>query len=493
MKLKYKWICGLLAAGLLSTTMTACGYPWSYFGTEKRDTEPGVGTMTPQTEARQAEKRTKENGTETEETAGTDGGKDRKDGAGGDGETEEDGGAEDPEEAYPLPERFDYREGGRLPRVGSQGDLGTCWAFATMLALESSLLPEELWDFSEDHISLKNSFGMDQDMGGDYTMAMAYLLAWQGPVREEDDPYGDGVSPEGLKAVKHVQEIRIPGEKDYDAVKRAVYFHGGVQTSLYMELENGEKSEYYNEETFAYYYDGTEISNHDIVIVGWDDHYSKENFTYGPKKDGAFLCVNSWGSQFGDRGLFYVSYEDVNVGRHNLVYTQVEEPDNYDVIYQSDLCGWLGQLGYGEESAYFANVYRAEGNETLEAVGFYATDEDTEYEVYVAEEDGEPGRLVLGEPAAGGRLRKKGFYTVKLGEPAVLEAGKRFAVAVFVRTPGAVHPVAVEYQNRGNGEAMAQVDLSDGEGYISADGRLWTRAETEQDSNICLKAYTRKR
>lgn len=488
MKLKYKWICGLISVSLLSTAMTACSYPWSFLSTEKKEEQAGFETILPRTEESRKDARgdTKEKTGERGETQE----KDQTEGNGEGGDSSE----EDPEEAYPLPERFDYREWGRCPRVGSQGDLGTCWAFATMIALESSLLPEESWDFSEDHISLQNSFGMDQDMGGDYTMAMAYLLAWQGPVREEEDPYGDGVSPDGLTAVKHVQEIQLPKAKDYDAVKRAVYFHGGVQTSLYMEMESEEsRSEFYNEETFAYYYNGAEASNHDIVIVGWDDHYPKENFTYAPRQDGAFLCVNSWGSQFGEAGLFYVSYEDVNVGSHNLVYTKVEEPDNYDAIYQSDLCGWLGQLGYGDETAYFANVFKAEEKETLEAVGFYATDENTEYEIYVAEEAGKQGDFKLGPVRAKGRFQKTGFYTVELPSPVELKAGERFAAAVFIRTPGSIHPVAIEYRNKENDGVIAKVDLKDGEGYISADGRLWTRVETEQDSNVCLKAYTRRK
>ena len=489
MNLRDRWICGLLSVSLLSATMTACSAPWSFWGTEKQEGQPRFGTVSPYAEGSRADL-----GTERKETE-REGGKEQPgDGIEGNTETEEGDEAEDPEEDYPLPERFDYRECGRLPRVGSQGDLGTCWAFATMLALESTLMPEETWDFSEDHISLQNSFGMDQDMGGDYTMAMAYLLAWQGPVREEDDPYGDGMSPAGLAAVKHVQEVQIPEARDYDAIKRAVYFHGGVQTSLYMGMEDEEsRSEFYEEETFSYYYNGSEASNHDIVIVGWDDHYPKENFTYPPGQDGAFLCVNSWGAQFGDQGLFYVSYEDVNVGTHNLVYTKVEDPDNYDAVYQSDLCGWLGQLGYGDETAYFANVFRAEETETLEAVGFYATDENTEYEVYVLEEAGEADSFVLGTPMCRGRFRKKGFYTVALPSSVALRAGERFAVAVFVQTPDSIHPVAIEYQNKEPEKAMAQVDLNDGEGYISADGRLWTRVETEQDSNVCLKAYTRRK
>ena len=35
---------------------------------------------------------------------------------------------------------------------------------------------------------------------------------------------------------------------------------------------------YYNKSTDAYCYIGTEKPNHDVVIVGWDDSYSKDNF-----------------------------------------------------------------------------------------------------------------------------------------------------------------------------------------------------------------------
>ena len=91
-----------------------------------------------------------------------------------------------------------------------------------------------------------------------------------------------------------------------------------------------------------------------------------------------------------------------------------------------------------------------------------------------------------------GQFDRAGFYTVRLDEPVDLRPGERFAAAVHIRTPGAVHPVAIEFGS-GEGEITAGVDLSDGEGYISSDGRLWSRTETEQASKVCLKVYTRRR
>lgn len=390
-----------------------------------------------------------------------------------------------------LPYAYDYRETGRAPRVKNQGSFGTCWAFASVMALESRLLPEADLSFSEDHMSIRNSFHMKQNDGGEYTMSMAYLLAWQGPVYEEDDEYGDEYSPPGLKPVCHVQDIQIIPSKDYEAIKRAVYLYGGVQSSLYTSMVTGQSdSRYYNKEQGAYCYIGTAKPNHDIVIIGWDDNYSKENFNLDLEGDGAFICANSWGGEFGDEGYFYVSYYDTNIGIHNILYSRVDGTDNYDNIYQTDLCGWVGQLGYGKENAYFANIYTAKEEEELSAVGFYATGQDTSYEVYTVtdvEGSAQFGRRML---AASGTLKNAGFYTVDLDRPVELAAGKKFAVIVSISTPGSVHPVAIEYNSP---DKNLRVDLSDGEGYISFKGTSWERVEEEQKCNVCLKAYTRKK
>ena len=390
----------------------------------------------------------------------------------------------------PLPERYDYREAGRAIPVKNQGSLGTCWAFASLTALETSLPEAERMDFSEDHMSLWEQFPKGQADGGDYIMSMAYLLSWEGPVAEADDVYGDGVRSEGIPAAKHVQEIRLYPSKDYERIKRAVYEDGGVQSSIYTDLAGPySQSSYYNSQTAAYYYDGTAEANHDVVIVGCDDAYPRENFRRQPEGDGAFLCVNSWGEAFGDGGYFYISYYDTNIGTSNVGYISVEEPDNYDHIYQTDLNGWVGQVGYEDETAWFANVYTAGERERLEAVGFYATGPDTEYEIYIVRDaDGAPS-LKNRTLAASGSFSDAGFYTVSLDRPISLKDGERFAAVVSIKSPGKIHPVAIEYDP---GDGKRKVDLTDGEGYISYDGRGWFRAE-EEGCNVCLKAYTAKR
>ncbi len=395
------------------------------------------------------------------------------------------------ENDIPLPSHYDARKDGRTAPVQDQRELGTCWAFSSLLALENALLPEEAWDFSEDHMSHNPNFILGQENGGEYTMSMAYLLAWQGPVREEQDPYGDGISPEGLMPVKHVQEIRILPEGNLEEIKRTILACGGVQSSLYTTIQNGKgQSEYYNPAASAYCYPKKTTPNHDVVIVGWDDDFPKEAFGGKAEGNGAFLCENSWGTEFGDNGFFYVSYYDGNLGQTNIAYTAVEEPDNYDGIYQSDLCGWVGQIGYGEDTAWAANVYTAEREEQVTAVGFYATGPNTAYQVYVLQDVPQKAVSALrnkGKPLAEGKLKHAGYYTVSLEEMVHVKPGERFAVMICLTTPGTIHPIAIEYDAEDN---KSRIDLEDGEGYISYEGKYWASAEENQSCNICLKAYT---
>lgn len=390
-----------------------------------------------------------------------------------------------------FPYSYDYRAEGRVPEIKNQSTFGTCWAFAALMALETTLKPEVNIDFSEDHMSINNNFSMTQNDGGEYTMAIAYLASWTGPVLEEDDPYGDGYSPDGLEAVVHLQEAQVLESKNYDNIKKSVFLYGGVQSSLYMEMPDSKStSMYYDENKYSYCYIGPEKPNHDIVIIGWDDTYPASNFTVEPEGDGAFICANSWGEEFGDRGVFYVSYYDSNIGVHNVIYTGIEDTDNYDNIYQSDLCGWVGQIGYDRDYAYFSNVYTARDDETLEAVAFYAVAPDTSYEVYFVENFENESSFASRRLLTKGSFTNAGYYTVDIPEKIDLECGMRYAVVVYIQTPNSKRPVAVEY--RGDA-ATASVIIDDGEGYISPHGDIWIRTEETKQCNVCLKMFTNKK
>lgn len=383
-----------------------------------------------------------------------------------------------------LPTRYNYAEEGRLPKVQDQGQEGTCWAYATLSAMESSLLPNEKYEFSRKHLVDYSAAYNKNRNGGDYSFSLAYLTSWNGPVSDNANGYG--------KVKKHLQSAQILTPKDQEEMKRMVFKYGGVETSIYLQRAvSADGSPYYNSSAAAYAYEGDSHANHDVVVVGWDDNFPKENFPINVKRDGAFICLNSWGKSFGQDGLFYVSYDCVAFGEVSVCYTQIENLDNYDNIYQSDLFGWTATMGYKDRpNVYFANVYKAKKNEKIKAVGFYATEENTDFEVFICEDfRGTNSLSNRGHASVTASFDNKGFYTLNLDKPYNVEKGKKFSIIVKAHNKKkSLKLVPVETKTK----SMKKVILKDGEGYISADGMNWQSTEKEK-CNVCLKAYTDKR
>lgn len=371
----------------------------------------------------------------------------------------------------------------------NQGDLGSCWAFASLSAMEYTLQPEEIWDFSEDHMLLNNKYGAFD--GGDFLIALAYLNSWQGPVPEEADPYNDGYTDPTLLPVKHVQEVQVLPERNFTAIKKAVFKYGAVESSVHMEADRSGAymaEGLYDPATYSFIYKGDGDPNHELIIIGWDDNFPKDNFHGQAGMDGAFICKNSWGSDFGDNGIFYVSYEDSVIGTVAVCYTKIEETDNYTHNYQYDEFGWTGLVGYGKSLAYMANVFTAVDDESLKAVGFYATGANTSYKVYVCDKfENETTLSEKGVLLASGTFKNKGYYTVALDEAVPLKKGNQFAVIVEINTPDSDKPIAAAVAND-NITPSTEGRLS----YISSSGKNWECLQTEGGGNVCLKAYTDK-
>lgn len=98
---------------------------------------------------------------------------------------------------------------------------------------------------------------------------------------------------------------------------------------------------YYNADTGGYS-DLTTRSgkriNHIVTIVGWDDNYSKDNFLSKSKvtADGAMDRQNSWGSDWGDEGYFYLSYQDPNISNLVAAEASAVEDQQYKNNYFYD-------------------------------------------------------------------------------------------------------------------------------------------------------------
>jgi C1A family cysteine protease len=398
--------------------------------------------------------------------------------------------SKDPHLLLALPSSYDLRTQGKLTSIRDQRSCGACWAFASYGSVESNLLPSESWDFSENN--LKNTHGFDWEPceGGNADIAMAYLARRSGPVNELDDPYNpySSISPTGLPFKKHLNEVFIlpdrEGPLDNNHLKEAIMKYGAVYTQMFWNPN------YYHSSYKTYYYGGTEFANHAVALVGWDDQFDRNKFRYVPPGDGAFIVRNSWGTGFGENGYFYVSYYDVCIGEGNYVFYRFEDPGIYTSIYQYDPLGWTGSAGYGNNTAWFSNIFVANSNDPLLAVSFYTSSLNSSYEVYVYHPITSGPRTGSLRASKTGTIFWPGYHTISLDSPVPLTPGQKFSVVVKLNTPGYVYPIPVEipYSNY-----SSQARANAGESYISSDGVNWqdiTSTSWCSECNVCLKALS---
>lgn len=386
-----------------------------------------------------------------------------------------------------LPAMYDLRPLGKLTPITNQGNCGSCWAFAAYGSLESSLMPGQTWDFSENNIKNRHGFDLACCDGGDRAIVAAYLARWDGPMSETDDPYNTSscTSPAGLSPRKHVQDMAfIPdrsGPLDNDGLKSAVMQYGAIYTTFYYD------GSYYRSSQTSYYCPSTIEANHAVCIVGWNDHYPAANFLTSPPGDGAFICRNSWGPSWGAAGYFYMSYYDANFGIENAAFI-ASSPDEYTTQYGYDRLGLVNCTGYGADSAWFAMKFTPTEVSVLRAAAWYTAVNDAAYELKIyAHPTGSPttGTLVSSKV---GTLPTAGYHTIRLDSPVVAAPGTVYSCVVRLTTPGCDFPVPYEYpiSSAYTSTATAHSD----ETYMSPDGSAWTdTANWTANASVCLKTF----
>jgi C1A family cysteine protease len=379
-----------------------------------------------------------------------------------------------------LPPSYDLRTYGYVTPVKNQGGCGSCGAFASYGSLESWLLKNaaETWDFSENHLKNYHGFDYTPCEGCSADMSTAYLARWSGPVSEADDPYhdyDDRPSPGG-PCRKYLE--RVLWFFTASDIKNALMTYGGLYVTMYMD------SAYYNSSQYTYYYNGSNGANHAITLVGWDDN----KVVTGAPGNGAWLLKNSWGTNWGDSGYFWISYYDSVAVQSAVAFCNAVSTLSYVTNYQYDPLGWTSATGYDSTTAWAANIFTATSNEQLKAVGLYAVANNVSYEIYVYDTfNGNTFSNLLG--SVSGTLSNSGYHTVQLASPINLTTGNDFSIVVKFTSPGYNYPVSIETDIAGYSSGA---NASPGQSYISSDGGGFTDITTYySNTNVCIKAFVR--
>ena len=440
-----------------------------------------------------------------------------------------------------LPSAWDARDYGYVPSdVRSQGDYGNCWAFAAIACAESCALKNSLLsgvttntiDLSEWHLTWFNYHRVDGssdaiaedynvclsrsdsylDIGGNASMSTFTLAARRGIADEAaTNTRWSTIAANASAAVDSstaYQDVEVltdavwlsMGEEYRDEVKQWLMTCGAGDMDFYYSSS----SRNYNSATASYYQNTQTSRNHEVTLVGWDDAYPASNFSRTPAGDGAWLCRNSWGSDWGDGGYFWISYYDTSLEENQVCFYTFRAADSEELVYQYDgnACDDYWSSSNGTKSyAMYGNVYTSSSvPEQLTEVMLCSYQEGVSYTVTVYTDVA----ANCSNPTQGtavsvqtGTMATAGYHTIALSKPVTLLPGTRFSVVATVGSaplagssqPNAVVPISTSVRY----DTYSHVDSVEGGQSFAcfASGRWYDLAERQIFTNSSVGATAR--
>lgn len=341
--------------------------------------------------------------------------------------------------------------------IKDQKQTNSCWSFASIGALESTLALSDsknskkatVYDYAERHMVYAttraaflndaiNKYGYNKKVsdGGNFYLATNYLTNGFGAINESDMPFENNENNINISEIQNktvqttvtdsvIFELNSSNKAEIQTqTKEFIKNYGGVTANIYFpsDFSNSGNEGYYNNSTGALFCNNSNKKvNHEILIIGWDDNYSKDNFNTSnkPTNNGAWIIKNSYGTEIttslskikqnayskdtqtynqnginsadeipndlvikavekeygegkvningdtvyvtiGDNGYMYISYEDVNVLTDNGGIQKATNTKIYDKVYMNDELGPSNVVttSNAEDALYIANVFK---------------------------------------------------------------------------------------------------------------------------------------
>ncbi len=435
-----------------------------------------------------------------------------------------------------IPSYYSSKDAGYCSGVRNQGSSSVCWAFSAVAAAEISLIRQGLItstdrvsDLSEAHLAWFTHKSLTTDVsdptfgdgtniaspyssGGDWHRSTFSIVRGAGLALEKDYPFypyspasmGNYDEEDRYDSKATLDSVCVLPADDRDEIKKAIMENGSVSFSaaVYTEYVNGN----------AYYQNVTNVTNHQMVAVGWDDSFSVKNFREDcrPSSAGAWLVKNSYDTTWGDSGYFWISYEDPSLS--SFVVQKASLTDESEKTYQYDGFGYgsimapketIGNVTVNICQASIANVFTAEKNESISSVAFYTEQPDVSYEIAIYKNVtyGADTPIKNGEKfpvTTEGCIKYNGYHKISLDQSVPVSEGESFAVVITMSvSESAGSPIRVPFEGKDSyydGYYNRYYSSEKGQSYYTFPGYAWSEASTREDdyrlNNFCIKAFT---
>lgn len=225
---------------------------------------------------------------------------------------------------------------------------------------------------------------------------------------------------------------------------------------------------------FAQYTYEPAVPNHVVTIVGWDDTFPAANFLedHQPPGPGAWIVKNSWSTDWGDDGYFYLSYYDMSLcypQTFEYVKPEEKEPQSLEILEHDFMPSEFISTAYYNDPVYTAGIFEMETDSVLQYVSAMTGTLNTEVtaSVYLLNEGAKgPTDGVLME-TVNGTYDYAGYHRMSLANNISLPKGSIIGIVVLqrVHTPEGTRYVFVNTSSLGEKavEQYAKVNTDGGD------------------------------